>query len=288
MPGIGDVSAYESARRVRTARNLRVDGDGPPLVYVPGLDGTGKLFYTQVPSLAASYRVLTYRLRDRAPSWRVLVEDLAQVLDDGAPGAGPAIVVGESFGGALSMTFALAYPERVRALVILNSFPYFGPQYRLRLARWGIGAMPWGAMQAVRALTAWRLHSKHTHAKEMRRFLQLTSASTKTGYLNRLRLLESYDVRARLAELRMPVLYLAADEDHLIPSVAQARAMAARVPRATVRVLEGHGHSCFLARDLDLAAILAEWLPTVEGEGAVPHEAERDPPAPTSGAHQRG
>jgi hypothetical protein len=37
--------------------------------------------------------------------------------------------------------------------------------------------------------------------------------------------------------------------------------MAARVPGATVRVLDGHGHICLIAPDIDLAAILEAWQP---------------------------
>jgi 3-oxoadipate enol-lactonase len=54
-----------------------------------------------------------------------------------------------------------------------------------------------------------------------------------------------YDVRHRLHELRAPTLFLAADRDHLVPSVAQA-------------VLEGHGHICLIAPDIDLEALLNE------------------------------
>jgi hypothetical protein len=35
--------------------------------------------------------------------------------------------------------------------------------------------------------------------------------------------------------------------------------MAARVPRSALRILEGHGHACLIAPNLDMAQILAEW-----------------------------
>jgi hypothetical protein len=56
---------------------------------------------------------------------------------------------------------------------------------------------------------------------------------------------------------------MAADQDHLVPSVAQARYMAQRVPDATVRVLSGHGHICLIAPDLDLDEILRQWHPNI-------------------------
>jgi 3-oxoadipate enol-lactonase len=238
---------------------VTIAGRGPGLVLVPGMDGTGRLFYRQVPSLSQRYRVATYALRDAATSMQTLVADLATVVDAVAPGRERAVIVGESFGGALSLSFALAHPERVAALVVLNSFPHFAPRHRLGLAIAALGAMPWGAMGLVRRLTASRMHSRHTHRDEIRRFLELSSDITREGYLGRLRLLREYDVRQRLHEIRVPALFVAAELDHLVPSVEQARIMASRVPGARVRVLDGHGHICLIAPDLELADLLDQW-----------------------------
>lgn len=238
---------------------LRIAGDGPPLVLVPGMDGTGQLFYRQVPLLARRFRVATYRLRDEAPGMDVLVEDLAGVVRRITPQGAPAVVVGESFGGTVALSFALDRPELVSALVVVNSFPRFLPQLRLHLAIFALETVPWQVMPMVRRLTAFRLHSRHTHRAEMRRFMELTAPTTREGYLARLRILTRYDVRQRLGEIRTPVLFIASERDHLVPSVAQARAMAGRVPRATLRVLEGHGHICLIAPDVDLERILADW-----------------------------
>jgi pimeloyl-ACP methyl ester carboxylesterase len=114
-------------------------------------------------------------------------------------------------------------------------------------------------MRLVRRLTAFRMHSTHTGATELRRFHDLMRATTREGYLSRLRMLREYDIRGRLGDLRVPVLYLAAERDHLVPSVAQARLMSRLTPNGTMRVLEGHGHVCLIAPDLDLATILDQW-----------------------------
>jgi pimeloyl-ACP methyl ester carboxylesterase len=240
---------------------ISIMGAGTPMVLVPGMDGTGQLFYRQVPKLARSFRVATYALRDAATRMDTLVEDLAGVIDLVSGDEQRAIVVGESFGGALAMSLAAAAPHKVAALVVINSFPCFSPQFRLHLAIAGLSALPWGAMTFVRRMTAFRLHSRHTHRDDIDRFMKLTEAATREGYLNRLRVLTRFDVREHLAGFRMPTLFIAADRDHLVPSLQQARFMAGRVPGATLHVLTGHGHICLIAPDLDLSEIVAGWLP---------------------------
>lgn len=240
---------------------LAVTGEGPPLVFVPGMDGTGRLFYRQEPLLARRYRVATYTLRDEADRMEVLVADLAGVVRSLIEDGQPAVVVGESFGGAVAMSFALAHPELVRALVVVNSFPRFLPQVRLWLAITALRLMPWETMTLVRRLTAFPMHSQHTHRAEIHRFLEVTRQTKRDGYLARLRILQDYDVRERLASLRMPALFLASELDRLVPAVREGRYMAERVPDAVLRVLRGYGHICMIAPDLDLARVLHEWRP---------------------------
>jgi pimeloyl-ACP methyl ester carboxylesterase len=240
---------------------VSVTGDGAPLVFVPGIDGTGRLFHRQVPLLARRFRTATYMLRDDAAAMEVLVEDLARVIRTVSPGGMPAVLVGESFGGTVALSFALAHPDLVRALVVLNTFPSFQPQHRLQLAIGALRLLPWGAMPLVRRLTASRLHSRFTHRTEIRRFLELTRETTRDGYIARLRILRHYDIRERLGALRVPTLFLASELDHLVPSVREGRYMAERSPGATLRVLHGHGHICLIAPNVDLERMLYEWRP---------------------------
>src|SRR5439155_19195710 len=92
---------------------VSLEGNGTPLVLVPGLNGTGELFYRQIPSLRQAYRVATYALRDDAPTLDALADDLARVIEAVAPVERRAMIVGESFGGAVALTRALKHPERV-------------------------------------------------------------------------------------------------------------------------------------------------------------------------------
>jgi pimeloyl-ACP methyl ester carboxylesterase len=263
-PGYG-FGAAAGTEAVPADPRIALEGVGPPFVYVPGMDGTGLLFYRQIPELSREYRVATYTLRDSATHMHTLVEDLASVVAQASPSGQKAVVFGESFGGALSMSFALARPELVERLIVLNTFPYFRPQLRLKLAIAWIRTFPWKTMAVVRRLTATRMHSRYTHREEIHRFLELTGGTTKEGYLNRLRILQEYDLRERLGEIGVPTLLLAADRDHLAPSVEQASFMAERIPEAALRILKGHGHGCLLAPNLHFARVLSEWLGSVSG-----------------------
>src|SRR5437763_11135915 len=88
----------------------KVEGSGPPFVYVCGIEGTGRLFYKQTEDLARDHTVISFPLRAEGRyEMSRLVEDLAWVLRDA--GAGRATVLGESFGGLLTMAAALEHPE---------------------------------------------------------------------------------------------------------------------------------------------------------------------------------
>ena len=101
-------------------------GEGPDVVLTHGLTATRK--YTVMGSKAlarAGYRLTTFDARghgDSSPApdggayeYRHLVEDLRAVLDH--LGAERAAIGGASMGAHTAMAFALAWPERVAALV---------------------------------------------------------------------------------------------------------------------------------------------------------------------------
>ena len=100
-PGYGSDTAARGEAVAYDPR-IAIEGEGPPFVYVPGMDGTGLLFYRQIPELAHRFRVATYTLRDSATHMHTLVEDLSGVVAKASTSNEKAIVFGESFGGALS------------------------------------------------------------------------------------------------------------------------------------------------------------------------------------------
>lgn len=249
------MSASPDATRVR-----RPGGDGAPkIVLVPGLDGTALLFYRQIPLLAERFDVVAFPLPDDPDmTMQDLVADLRRLIDEISQG--PVILCGESFGGALSMSFALAHPECLNGLVIVNSFPYVRARAKLRLAPPLLRAFPWGAMPLVRRFTESRLHSPHALSEDLHEFRERSKQIGRLGYIRRLEILRSYDIRENLAKIETPTLFLAGDLDRLLPSADEARFMAERVPNSTLHVLEGYGHICLINHDLNLLEYVGPWL----------------------------
>lgn len=248
-------------------------GEGATLILVPGLDGTALFFYRQVALLTPAFHVVTFPLPDDATcTMESLVSDLNAVVERiaGERGREKVILCGESFGGALSLSYALAHPKSLRALVILNSFPYVRGRLALGLGPALLKLVPWGAMPLVRRFTESRLHTSHTEPEDLEEFHRLARFIGRSGYIRRLEILRSYDLRERLHEIETPTLLLAAEEDHLVPSVEEARFMSARMPHATIRVLRGYGHICVITHDFNLLELIGPWLSGVSDGGPDP------------------
>jgi pimeloyl-ACP methyl ester carboxylesterase len=114
---------------------VETHGDGFPLMLSPGYCQTHENFRPQVdPFVAAGARVVLWDYRghgkSEAPedpaaySMERVLDDMDRVLEWAAPGR-RAVLGGLSFGGLASLHFAIAHPERVRALLLLDSGPGF-------------------------------------------------------------------------------------------------------------------------------------------------------------------
>ena len=124
-------------------------GEGPPLVVVPGLHGRWEWARPALRQLAEKCRTISYSLCGDIGSRRRLdptlgfenyVRQLDAVLDEA--GIQRAAICGVSFGGFVALRYAIARPDRVSALV-LASAP--GPGFRpnAQQSRWL--SSPWGS-----------------------------------------------------------------------------------------------------------------------------------------------
>jgi len=236
--------------------SYRIEGSGPLLVNICGLDGTGQLLFKQIGALARSYRVVTFRLRDHGKfDYTDLTNDIAAIIED--LGERCAVIMGESFGGTVALSFALQHPEKVARLIVINSFPRFRQRARIRLAAWFAETLPFPAIFPARLLsTALGMFLDGVSVSDRKRFYEAVRTVEGDGYARRLRLISEFDVEARLAEIKAPTLFIAAEKDLLIPSVKEARLMAARMPNATVKTIPGAGHACLMGNRVCLADLL--------------------------------
>jgi pimeloyl-ACP methyl ester carboxylesterase len=233
----------------------RVEGDGPPFVYVCGIEGSGRLFYKQAEDLSRDHRVITMPLRGEGRyEMSRLVEDVAWVVRD-ADAAG-ATALGESFGGLLTMATALAHPDLFARLILLNTFPHFSQRAKIRLGCMLFAAF-YPAMKAHRTRAARHVLFSPDIAEEDRRlFRERTRVVGRGGYVSRMRIIRDTDLRPRLGEINAPALVVAGTADRLLPSVTAARLMASRMPRARLKLLEGTGHVALLSERVRVR----EWL----------------------------
>ncbi|HEX3559701.1 MAG TPA: alpha/beta hydrolase [Pyrinomonadaceae bacterium] len=236
----------------------RVEGSGPPFVYVCGIEGTGSLFYRQAADLARDHTVISFPLRGEG-RYKLprLVEDLAWVMRDA--GRGRATVLGESFGGLLTMAAALEHPELFERMILVNTFPHFAARLKIH-AGCALFSLSYPLMKAHRMRGARRvLFGGDVSEEDRRHFRERTRVVPREGYLSRLRIIRDTDLRPRLKEIRIPALVVAGTEDRLLDSVAAAKVMAAGLPRARLKLLEGTGHVALLSERVRVREWLAEF-----------------------------
>jgi pimeloyl-ACP methyl ester carboxylesterase len=239
------------------APQYRVEGSGPLLIYIAGLDGTGQLFFKQAESLARSHRVVTFRSRDdNRFTYEDLTSDLAAIIRD--LGEEQATIVGESFGGTIALSFALAYPQMVSRLVVVNSFPRFRNRFKIETGVRLASGLPFRLLWPFRrTASSLGLLIDGVKKEDRRLFWKAIRTVSAEAYSRRLQLIADFNVEDRLFEIQAPTIFIAGDRDFVVPSAKEARAMASRMANATVKIIEGAGHACLVGDRVCLAELLA-------------------------------
>jgi len=239
-------------------------GEAPPLVLIHGAGcNLEDMRLALGEALAARHRVI---LIDRAglgwserkgrrgssPAYQAAL--LRGVLD--ALSVERAVLVGHSWGGALAARFALDYPERTAALVLLAP-----PLYRLArhmtwlytalatpFAGWLLArtfALPFGVLGIGPGIASaflpqwppWR-YLKHSAALLVLRPAPFLANARDVADLKK----NLAPQIARYAALAAPTVVMTGDCDMVVPPRQHALAFAAAVPAAKLVVLPGIGH----------------------------------------------
>ncbi|HYM35931.1 MAG TPA: alpha/beta fold hydrolase, partial [Steroidobacteraceae bacterium] len=89
------------------------------LVLLPGLDGTGVLFRPLLAALPSSIEPIVVSYPTHQP---LSYDQLLPLVSKSLPAVEPYILLGESFGGPLSLRIATMRPKNLRGLILCGSF----------------------------------------------------------------------------------------------------------------------------------------------------------------------
>lgn len=225
------------------------------LIYLPGMDGTGDLFYRQATRLESSCEVTSLTLNQvDGETW----EDLAEWVCTQLEAKRPAILCGESFGACLALLVATRRPDCCAGLILVNPASSFKRRPWLQAMRGLLPFVPdpFYALSTTMGLQ-WLAELSRIHSLDQRLLARAVQSVSKQTSSHRLGLMGSFDVDTLpLQDLRMPVVLLASGRDRLLPSVDEANRLAERLPYSHVEILPYSGHACLLEQDLDLRVVL--------------------------------
>ncbi|WP_199035546.1 3-oxoadipate enol-lactonase [Glycomyces salinus] len=224
-----------------------ITGSGYPVVLVNSLGTVREMWGPQVEPLSKRFQVVRFDARGHGPTPAPLgewtVDDLAGDITDLLDGLGieRAHVVGVSLGGATAMRLAVRDPDRVDRLVLASAAPRFGTPdaWRERAA-----TVLDSGTAAISGATMDRWFSPGFQAerpKVVAQFREAFDACDARGYAACCGVLERLDLSDQVDRIAAPTLVVGGSDD---PSTtaADARALAARVPGARLKLYEGARH----------------------------------------------
>jgi len=246
------------ARYVRVeGTNIRyVDtGRGTPVIFLHGL-GASIYAWRDIlgPVAAAGFRAVAFDNRGfglsdkpargyaNADYVRLLgtLMDSLEITD--------AVVVGHSMGGAVAAEFALAHPDRVRGLVLIDAAGMgVGTPFVLRLAGWPLVGRIVSGLRG-RWITGRLLRSMYADPRKVREedvdqyYAPVAGPDFGRALRGVLGAFRFDALRGRLGGIGRPTLVLWGEEDRWIP-LWMGRAAALELPRAALLTIGKAGHA---------------------------------------------
>ena len=246
--------------------HYEVHGSGPPVLLTHGYSSTAEMWQGQIAALSKHHKLVLWDMRGHgrsdypddaaAYSEAAVVADMAALLDE--VGAETAIVGGLSLGGYMSLAFYRAHPERVRALLIIDT----GPGFKKDEARdaWNRRALETGDRFEREGLAGLQLASRERSSVNHRDATGLARAARGMLTQRDARVIES------LPEIKVPALVVVGADD--TPFLAASDYMAAKIPGAAKVVIPAAGHAVNIDQPQAFIDAVLPFLDSLEAKPA--------------------
>ncbi len=252
-------------------------GDGYPLVFAYGIGGNTTAWEPLIPVLSQRYRFIVWDPRGHARSDSppdadqytqvIFAEDLKGLLDH--LGMQRAYVGGLSLGGGFATRFTILHPQRVAALLIIDSFSASGletPPENRRMREEIIRLTETQGMEAVAEYSMQNNPNiRHTAAlgkEQEERIRQMYRALNPVGYAHSTRMILNATFDASLLEgIKAPTLVLAGQEDGALPA---CRFIHEKISGSHMVVIPGAGHLSNLDQPAAFNQAVLEFLAKVD------------------------
>lgn len=197
------------------------------LVLLPGMDGTGELFAPFIAAIGDGIEVQVIRYpTDRPLGYR----ELESFTRERLPKKESFVLLAESFSGPIAISIAASRPPNLVGLVLCNTFAR-NPRPELAAFAPLVGLLPL-KLPPVAVLGHYLLGPFATPA--LLSALSAALAQVSTAVLRaRIKALLKVDVSAKLPAIKIPLLYLLADQDKVVPKAA-AELILEAIPSAKV------------------------------------------------------
>jgi len=227
-----------------------ISGYGPPVVFINGLTMDLNGWLLQVDAFSKEYRMVRYDCRGQGDSDKpeseysqeLHADDLACLLEKlEIPRAH---LVGLSNGGMIAQHFALRYPEKTGALVLVDACSHADTLLKLIVTSW-IEAAEAGGSGLRYDVTLPYLFSEDFMSKNLDRILAMKEMNMARNpvkaIVNLSRASMRHDLRDRVSEITAPTLILSGEEDILIP-LRYSRMLREKIKNSTLVTLKNCGH----------------------------------------------
>ena len=247
------------------------EGDGAPVVLIPGFAAGRWIWFKQTAELARKFRVIVFDPRGVSASDKpegpqtigLLADDIAHLLQ--TIGIESAHVVGASFGGFVAQEFALEYPRMTRKLVLCCTS--FGGPNHVVPAPETLAALAstkgLNSEERMRAnlLLAFTPEYVQAQVAEVDQIVHLraTNEVPEHIYLSQLHAAVNFDSESRLGQIASPTLVLSGDADVIVP-VQNSRNLAAKIHGAKLQIVAGGSHTFFIEQAHEFNQLLVEFL----------------------------